>query len=97
MSKGHGQLVSIPGVLPNPIPVDLLPRYESDPFANPHWLDEIELAAPRTCRLGLRCLYPLIEDELDPDEMPEAFTTEAPCCSLSTRYVKDPHPSFPHR
>lgn len=31
------------------------------------------LLEPRTSRLGLRCHYPLLEEELCPDDLPEAY------------------------
>lgn len=42
-----------------------------------HQCDEITLDHMRAGRPVVRCLYPLFADELDPDELPEAFTTES--------------------
>lgn len=70
------RLVSISDVESSPVPAHLLPNFEGSHFIDPAWCGEIALGEPKTCQLGLRCLYPLIEDELDPDDMPEAFTNE---------------------
>lgn len=38
---------------------------------------EIPLGPPQPCLLGLRCLYPDYENELDPIELPGAFCIDA--------------------